>query len=59
MITINQIPNGPDKGQWWYRVHLSREEDWSGCAQSIDEAWENAQRLYFELLSKMGKASLV
>lgn len=46
MIYISQIFQGPGLGQWHYRVHLSKTEDWSGLASTMDQAWKNAKALY-------------
>lgn len=46
MIYISKID---DTSLWHYRVLLTKEEDWSGCADSMEEAWQKAARLYRDI----------
>lgn len=39
-------------GTWHYRVHLSPEQDWSGTANSAEEAWEKSMSLMRTLLGE-------
>lgn len=38
-------------GSWWFRV-LTTKEDWSGCAISMDNAWQQAQLKAKELMKE-------
>jgi hypothetical protein len=38
------VANKPGVG-WWFRVLFSKEQDWSGTADSMDEAWIKARAI--------------
>lgn len=55
-ITIKRAPNmgQPPDGAWQYRVHASKEEDWSGSAPTEEEAWLRATMLRDEIHRRLG-----
>lgn len=53
MISISLITRGLAVGKWSYRVHLSAVDDWSGTADTMDEAWKRARALYNENKHKL------
>jgi hypothetical protein len=39
MIEVRLVPGVG----WWFRVLISKEKDWSGTADSMDDAWARAR----------------